>query len=68
MGLNVNSYQTDFIDLGDIIIDANELEAAKIVKDASGTNDLYCNLFFKNGHVHDVYMDIYYKLKEFCRR
>ncbi len=67
MGYNVNAYDTDFIDLGDIIIDANMLEAAKAVKDPSGKNDLYCILFFKNGHSQSVYMDSYTKLKEYCR-
>jgi len=66
MGYNVNSYDTDFIDLGGIIIDANNLEAAKLIKDNSG-NEMYCILFFKNGHSHSVYADQYRKLQEFCR-
>ncbi len=66
MGYNVNAYNTDFIDLVDIIIDANELEAAKLIKDDDG-EDIYAIFFFKNGHSHTVETHQYKRLRKYCR-
>jgi len=66
-GYNVNKYDTDFIKLDGLIIDANALEAVKKVKDKSGENDLYCIFYFKNGHSMFGYMEDYERLEAYCR-
>ena len=62
MSFNVNSYDTDLIDLGTIILDLNTLEVARLVEDTC------CLLLLKNGHVHTVSKEIMQKLREYCRQ
>lgn len=61
---NVNTFDTDFVDLGTIKLDLNGLEVAKVV---ANRGFKYGILFMKNGHSHVVEEDIIDKLSEYCR-
>ncbi|MCK4454678.1 hypothetical protein KAW18_03775 [candidate division WOR-3 bacterium] len=65
MSFNVNSYDTDLVDLDPIILDLNILEVARIVTDGDTSYGL---LLLKNGHVHTVELDVVHKLKGYCRQ
>ena len=65
MAYNVNVPDTDLIDLGDIILDLNELEVARLIENGGMS---YVNLMLKNGHSHVVPPGILVKLKEYCRQ
>ncbi len=65
MAFNVNTYDTDLIDLGNIILDLNTLEVARLIEDGGAT---YVLLLLKNGHVHTVSADMFSKLRNYCRQ
>lgn len=65
MAYNVNAPNTDLIDLGNIILDLNELEVARLIEDGGIS---YVNLMLKNGHSHVVPPGMLVKLKEYCRQ
>lgn len=63
MAFNVNSPDTDLVDLGGIVFDLNQLEIARLVENGS-----YCLLFLKNGHSHVISVGKYEKLRDYCRQ
>jgi len=65
MATHVNTYDTDMINLGDIVLDLNILELSRLIDD-NGVK--YCNLYLKNGHVYTVPVYFHTKLKEYCRQ
>lgn len=61
---NTNSPDTDFINLGTIKVNLNNLDLARIV---DGNGYKYGILFMKNGASYVVEEEIVNKLSDYCR-